>query len=415
MNINIDSILTEWCYRLPKGYPTSSKDYEVLYDVILETCDCTPEHAREIVERAKGDVKQYVNEAIQLDSIFQNQFLVKAVQDSGKIEEFKQFLSLLPTEADATTLKFLNKMSYDEAMQFSELLYSAGTISEPLLNSVDFKTGIGGHLFNLEPKGMGKGEIFLSALVSGASAQGGGKSYDLVSNGQTYEVKNYSNPKKKSASIRLGTKGTVTRFKFWDEITFTFKLLSQLRGTLENPKYDLTKISGPGLLESISYLDGRREFILAGNLNLTDKKYLDQFYREAHQLNSEIQGYTNVILRGPNAIPIEMSIEPISTPDGESFIVRPIKDKSQDANYINTELRRLKYVRNPEALDNDMQDAVNEIIGNELIFIIFRANRVNVTRDFRYAVIDAGRIRIIEKDVTPVDVQPNDDLDEEED
>ena len=57
--MNIDSILTEWCYRLPKGYPTVTRDYEVLYNVLLETCNVTPEHARQIVEHAKNN-KQHL-------------------------------------------------------------------------------------------------------------------------------------------------------------------------------------------------------------------------------------------------------------------------------------------------------------------------------------------------------------------
>jgi hypothetical protein len=61
-----------------------------------------------------------------------------------------------------------------------------------------------------------------------------------------------------------------------------------------------------------------------------------------------------------------------------------------------------------------MQAAVDAIVGNETTYIVFRANRVNVTRDFRYAVTDAGKIRIIEKDVTPDDIeQPNQDQDED--
>jgi hypothetical protein len=44
--MTIDSILTEWSYRLPKGYPTKSKDYELLYHVILEMTDLTPLEAR---------------------------------------------------------------------------------------------------------------------------------------------------------------------------------------------------------------------------------------------------------------------------------------------------------------------------------------------------------------------------------
>lgn len=413
MNVNIDSILTEWCYRLPKGYPTGVRDYEVLYNVILETYDVTPDYARQIVERAKGNIQQRINESVEINSI-NNQFVIAAMQDTGKIEEFTRFLNLLPPEADEATLKFLNRMSYDEAIQFSELLYSVGNISEPELNKLDLTNPLVRHLFNIEPKGLGKGEVLIAAVVSGAVMQGGGKSYDIESNGQSYEVKNYSNPKKKSASIRLGTKATVTRFKVWDEITFTFKLLSQLRGTLDSPKFDLKTVGGDELIDAIAYLDNRREFILAGNLNLTDKRYLDKFYREAHQLNSEITGYTNIILRGPNEIPIEMSIEPISGPDGDSFIVRPIKDESRNANYINTELRRLKYVRNPDLLDNDLQDAVNEIVGDNLTFIVFRSNRINVTRDFRYAVIDAGRVRIVEKDITPEDITVQDEPDDED-
>jgi hypothetical protein len=52
--MTIDSILTEWSYRLPKGYPTRSKDYELLYHVILEMTELTPLEARIIANRAQG-------------------------------------------------------------------------------------------------------------------------------------------------------------------------------------------------------------------------------------------------------------------------------------------------------------------------------------------------------------------------
>ena len=169
---------------------------------------------------------------------------------------------------------------------------------------------------------------------------------------------------------------------------------------MENPKFDFHKYFHQELLDAIAYLDSRREFILAGNLNMQDKRYLDQFYREANSINNDIQGYTNVILRGPNATPIELSIKPIERA-GDKIIVTPIQDGSQDITYINAELRRLKYVRQPSQLDVDLQEAVDQIIGEGLQFIVFRKDRVNVTRDFRYVVIDAGKIRIIEKDVIP--------------
>jgi hypothetical protein len=147
---------------------------------------------------------------------------------------------------------------------------------------------------------------------------------------------------------------------------------------------------------------------------MKDKLYLDKFYQEANSLNSEIQGYTNIILRGPNATPIELSIEPIQRA-GDKIVVTPIQDGSQDVTYINAELRRLEYVRNPSKLDVDMQTAVDQIVGEELLFIVFRKDRVNVTKDFRYVVIDAGRIRIVEKDIIPEYTETDDDLELYED
>lgn len=404
--MNIDLILTEWCFRLPKGYPTNPKDYEILYDVLVETSDVTADEARQIVDRAKGTVKDYVNEALDNGSI-ENQFLSKAIQEADKVSQFTKFLSLLPTEADIPTLKLLNNLSYDESREFATLLYSETGVNERALNTVNRKNGIANRLFEIRTLGLGKGEVLLTALIQDSFIQGGAVSYDLNVNGEKYEVKDYSNPKKPNASIRLGTKGNVTRFRFWDEITATFQRIAQLRG-IDSPKFDLDKLLPEPLLNAIRYLDTRREFILAGNLNLKDKLYLDQFYQEANKLTSQINGYTNVILRGPNAEPIEMSIEPITDASGDTFVIRPIRDKSQNLTYVNTELRRLKYVRNPFEINRDMESAVSSII-DDVTFIVFRRDRVNVTRDFRYVVTDAGKIRIIEKTVTPDDA---DDIEE---
>jgi hypothetical protein len=409
--MDIDLILTEWCYRLPKGYPTNSKDYEVLYNVLIDTANVTPDYARAIVERAKGNVKDRITESLDIGSI-ENQFLSKAIREANKEQDLAQFLSLLPVEAELPTLKVLNNLSYEESKQFATLLYSETEVSEQLLNTINFKSGLTGRLFEIRPPGLGKGEVLLTAILRNSFIQGGNVSYDLNVNGSKYEVKDYSNPKKPNASIRLGTKGTVTRYRYWDEITATFQRLSQLRG-IDSPKFDLDKLLPEPLLEAIRYLEGRRHVILAGNLGMKDKQYLDMFYREANKLQSEIKGYTNVILRGPNAIPIEMSIEPIQDASGESFIIRPVQNESQNLTYVNTELRRLKYVRDPLDLDRDMDAAVESIIA-DVTFIVFRPTRINVTRDLRYVVTDSGKVRIIEKTITPDDIEEIEDAIEEQ-
>ena len=136
---------------------------------------------------------------------------------------------------------------------------------------------------------------------------------------------------------------------------------------------------------------------MSGKLNKQDKKILDLFYVKANQVTISVQGYTNVILRGPNETPIELSIQPIKQTNKDQFTITPIDDSSQDLTYVITELRRLKYVRNPSLLDVDLQNAVDSIVGNDLQFIVFRRDRVRLTNDFAYAVIDNGFIRIIEK------------------
>ena len=50
----IDSILTEWRYRLESGYPKNEQDYEVLRDVILEMTDLSETAADQIVTQAQG-------------------------------------------------------------------------------------------------------------------------------------------------------------------------------------------------------------------------------------------------------------------------------------------------------------------------------------------------------------------------
>jgi hypothetical protein len=52
--MNIDSILTEWRYRLPAGYPKTIDDFRVLQDVILEMTDVDLTEAERIVRRAMG-------------------------------------------------------------------------------------------------------------------------------------------------------------------------------------------------------------------------------------------------------------------------------------------------------------------------------------------------------------------------
>jgi hypothetical protein len=51
-----------------------------------------------------------------------------------------------------------------------------------------------------------------------------------------------------------------------------------------------------------------------------------------------------------------------------------------------------------------MAAAVETIIA-DVTYIVFRPTRINVTQDLRYVVSDSGKVRIIEKTVTPDDTE----------
>ena len=54
--------------------------------------------------------------------------------------------------------------------------------------------------------------------------------------------------------------------------------------------------------------------------------------------------------------------------------------------YVLSELKRLKYVRNPKDLQADMQKAVEQIHAG-LVYIVFRKNTINITTDFVPAAV----------------------------
>jgi len=410
--MTIETILTEWCYRLKNGYPETDSDYNILNNVLSEITTLS-EHDRDvIINKARGILPQ-ITESVKRTSI-ENVILIQTLEQENKIEEFDRFLELLPTDADMIIINLLNSLDQARCIEFTRILYSYDNISEDVLNSIDFRSGFLNELFKLEPKGLGKGELLLAILFQNSNINGSGSSYDMDQNGRTYEIKDYTGGTAKFSSIRLGTKGSVTKFSFWDEIVTTLKRIDQLRGTIENPKFNFHDIFHDELLQAIDYLDSRKTFILAGNLNFKDNKMLQTFYREANSLKSDIEGFTNVILRGPNATPVELSIEPITTHSDGSITIKPIEDDSRSLTYVNTELRRLKYVREPELLNDDLQEAVDTITNGDLQLIVFRKDRVRITNEFRFVVCDAGRIRIIEKSIGADDSELTEELNEED-
>jgi hypothetical protein len=88
----IDKILTEWRYRLPKGYPTRDVDYEVLADVLSEMTTLNSNKIQQIVETAKTGISTNVSESTLItersagyDSAIRSRLKLKSDQEIPRV------------------------------------------------------------------------------------------------------------------------------------------------------------------------------------------------------------------------------------------------------------------------------------------------------------------------------------------
>jgi hypothetical protein len=171
-----------------------------------------------------------INDAVKRSSVNQSiqipESLQKKLIESGKEEDFNTFKANLPGGNSIKVITgLLNKLTSEEQDEFVKILYSKDSIAD--ISSNDYSSGVGSKLYDLEPKGIGKAELLLATLIRNSKVLGGGESFDLTVGNKKYEVKDYRNYPNTRA-IRLGTKGKVTRFLFWQEINKTLSVINDL-------------------------------------------------------------------------------------------------------------------------------------------------------------------------------------------
>lgn len=173
--MTIDSILTEWSYRLPKGYPTKSKDYELLYHVILEMTDLTPLEARVVVNRAQG----IITEQTDFSQLNLSDDLTQQIQDrydSLSSQEQEQFNKNYRQH----TIDSYMSSGYRAFAKFYDILPTGKSAA-----------------------GMGKGEIQILLAVAD-SQPGGTMSHDIIMPGGEWEVKEIGKLPRPTKSGEMG-------------------------------------------------------------------------------------------------------------------------------------------------------------------------------------------------------------------
>jgi hypothetical protein len=376
-------------------------DFKARFEAALNTSidSANVESIDSPLNEAKINADSMQGEVDNPGSLHGNTELINAITKAGKIADYKEFAKNYPNGIPTTfILNYFASLSVKESVELTGYLYSATAPKDLKTNMYSNRNSVLGRLFDQKPTGLGKGEALIAWLIRGAVIQGGGESYDVIINGKdTFEVKDYSSG---NSAIRAGVKSKVSNFEFWREISDTLSRIDKLTGySAGKPKFDISKYFSAEMTAASNYLMGRKGTIMSGECNLTDFKNINIFYEQAAKVENNLQGYTNVILRGPNAKPIELSIDLLdpSQVTGDTITFHVAKT-DQTATYVLSELKRLKYVRNPKDLQADMQKAVDQIHAG-LVYIVFRKNTINITTDFVPAAVSTSSLYFVERSI----------------
>jgi hypothetical protein len=350
--------------------------------------------------KAKKSAESMQGEIDSPGSLHGNMVLIDQLIKNKSIEDYKKFASVYPNGQSTNVLiNFLSSLSDRESIELANSLYSLKSPKELSVNMYSNKSSLFGRLFDCIPsRGLGRGEPLIAWLIRDSSIQGGTESFDVQIGKDKYEVKDYSG--QGNAAILAGVKSKVTNFEFWRELVDTLRRLDKLTGfSAGSTKFDINLYFDPALVGVINSLLSRQSVILSGECNLNDLKLFRELYEGASKIENNLNGYTNITLRGPNVKPMELSIDLLdpSKITGDSVTFK-IATTDQSATYILSELKRLKYVRNPKDMDIDMQKAVDQIHAG-LTYIVFRKDTINITTDFIPQSISISSLKFVERSI----------------
>lgn len=394
--------------------------------------------------------------------------IISYYEQNGKGEEFKNWISNIPTgtKINSSLIRFfrlldqiitndsgkslkisgvvdikeLSVKELDVSLQKNwkkHMIQHIGSYSSPEdLNAV-YKEQILKHgeflnaLFMIDAQGVGRGELLMTYCIPGSRFPGGGESYDLLVSekdkdlleirGVTYEIKDYSNVEKQGKgsidSIRLGTGGKLTRFKFWKNLEKTIDIAKNIQSELS--KEDIDQLLDPYLKKLWNNLISEKSYTEKGSKaissavkagELSDEKILmiKLWYYLVHELvqrgisKEEHEAYTIATLKGKGVAPKSVSISPIKPDDlkgGAKIDIESGKDLQRALQQLST----LEYVKNPDKFQEDMDNVANEYFKhNEDIdyFLVFRPEKINIVGEngFKFAKITQAAVKIIEKE-----------------
>ena len=418
-----ESIIKEWFYRLPKGYatpPYTKEEMNILHTILSEN-------------NVNGSI--FVNEVDQLDQAFHdakpieeapgdeesktpsNKFfpfgylqngdeigrwkgktnteLVEALTKANKVNDWDKFINALPS------IKSVNKVKdeiYDlngqEIKDFVNGLSSISSVDQLKKETPDKTSGIEKIIFDMEPAGVGRGELWLAWKVAGnVQIQGGSQSFDVEMNlvgiaGARYEVKAYHSKTNTKKPFRLGTHGILGRFEFWKNLFETAVLIENLKQFVADDDEGMAELG-----ELIAY-HNKTKLKLAiskGEIGQTRIEKVLDYYEAANKYATKIdKPNTYDIVQVKSSLPGNpskyYSIDPSKLEDVLGGKVQISTDNELEDDKVKVRLtQRLladPYVNNPQQLTVDINTAIQTVTdeyGKELKagFLVFRQDGIN--------------------------------------
>jgi len=323
--------------------------------------------------------------------------LFKALKSNNKIDTFVFFINKGCGSDDIrkSVMSYIKKITTSsEAKEFAKNL---GRLPAPK-HGMAVKGNVEKKIYALNAKGIGTGEIWLGYVIKNGQIQGGGVSFDLLVNSTKYEVKDYAT-KGPSTAIRVGVEGNVAQHGFWRQVLDTHRTLDKVFNEMNAEEL----IQEPDFIKVSKEMLGRSKTNSTGEWNKTDVGRFRDFYTIASNLTAVTDtGFNQVKFIGPNQKPITKTIKPI---DALSSNKQEIEFLSSETAYtqldVVNQLRKLEYVRDPNAFQKGLDQAISDIIdkGTAAEWIIFRKGIIKVLKgasNFKFSHVSQGGVRILD-------------------
>lgn len=404
--MSIESIIHEWCYQLPTGYPTSAADYDVLRDVLRKTNTLTESQIRRIITRAQHGITEQDDDT----------------QPNLPETNIESQIAAIGLPADVTQqiITTYNSLTATEKQQFNNNFrkHSIQSFVETGWKAFEkfFMVNVGG-----ARGGMGNGEI--SVLLAVANSKPGGTAqHDIVLPNGEWEVKELKDDKFDPAKL-----GFIANYKLTADIQSFYSELVQPIESIGDPYEQLKHMVNPSSAERLKRLIRIFETRFIDSIDQTNlpkgewkKSALWNWYegfKELHdvffetELDTDIRDTRLTVSTGGDAKSFWISDDDADNIQNNAGTEQPtdiyigtsIENENTDAVIWFKRLARNKFIKNPKTfvqeLNSIKQNFFESIAG--LIWYAHRNPQPNIAQssDFAIDTVSQGRYRFSRKNI----------------